>query len=200
MTMTSRRIGRIKIAPLSELESVLVARMRAFDAASLARPRLVESAFVKMGDVTIGNACEALRLLVMDPAIAPAHFASARAPIATASESNARASVFLDRHRRSSEMRRVLPLILRTSMRPRVASPARFTIVREGVSELDDDNLRGALKSARDAVAVDYMGLDDADPRLLFRYEQKVCARGEEGVKVYAEWGWGGAVAVRSAT
>jgi hypothetical protein len=46
------------------------------------------------------------------------------------------------------------------------------TIIRQGPSNgLDDDNLRGNLKSVRDGVA-DWLGVDDADPRIRWQYRQ----------------------------
>jgi hypothetical protein len=51
---------------------------------------------------------------------------------------------------------------------------------------LDDDNLRGVLKSVRDGVA-DRIGLDDGDARIEWRYEQVRCKRGEFGVFVRFE-------------
>ncbi len=52
---------------------------------------------------------------------------------------------------------------------------AEITLLRSKPSGdfLDDDNLRGALKYPRDAVAR-YLKLDDADPRLRFDYAQTI--------------------------
>ncbi len=47
---------------------------------------------------------------------------------------------------------------------------------------LDDDNLTGALKPLRDAIAAT-LGLDDADPRLRWHCLQ-VPTKGQEGVQV----------------
>lgn len=50
--------------------------------------------------------------------------------------------------------------------------PVAVTLTRIAPSNgLDDDNLRGALKSVRDGVA-DAFGLDDRDPRIEWRYWQ----------------------------
>jgi hypothetical protein len=37
---------------------------------------------------------------------------------------------------------------------------------------LDDDNLRGCLKAMRDGVA-DWLGVQDNDPRITWRYDQR---------------------------
>ena len=46
------------------------------------------------------------------------------------------------------------------------------TLTRIAPRELDDDNLRGALKSVRDGVA-DCLGVDDRDKRVAWLYEQR---------------------------
>lgn len=53
--------------------------------------------------------------------------------------------------------------------------PCVVTLTRIGPRLLDDDNLRGALKAVRDGIA-DRLGVDDADPRVEWRYAQR---RGE---------------------
>lgn len=54
--------------------------------------------------------------------------------------------------------------------------PLAITLTRVSPGKLDaHDNLRSALKSVVDAVA-DYFGVDDADPRIEWRYQQ---ARGK---------------------
>lgn len=51
--------------------------------------------------------------------------------------------------------------------------PAVVTLTRIAPKELDDDNLRGALKHCRDQVA-ECMGLpDDRDPRVRWEYGQR---------------------------
>jgi hypothetical protein len=59
--------------------------------------------------------------------------------------------------------------------------PAVVTLTRFYRSlPLDDDNLRGALKSVRDGVA-DYFGVDDGDPRIRWDYAQE---KGSVGIGV----------------
>lgn len=44
---------------------------------------------------------------------------------------------------------------------------------RVGANRMDDDNLQAGFKTLRDATA-SYLGLDDADPRIVWRYAQRV--------------------------
>ncbi len=58
-------------------------------------------------------------------------------------------------------------------------SPLAVTLTRIAPRKLDDDNLAFAFKGIRDEVAA-YFGVDDADPRLTWRYAQergKACVR-----------------------
>ncbi len=120
------------------------------------------------------------------------------APLRTVSESNARGH-WSKRAKRAKEQRGLVALLLRakgTSPRPLTAYsldtegrrvPSRVvTLTRIAPRELDDDNLRGAMKACRDGVA-DWLGVDDRDPRVEWRYEQtkgssyavRVIVRGE---------------------
>ena len=59
--------------------------------------------------------------------------------------------------------------------------PVVITLTRVSPRELDDDNLRPALKSARDGIA-DWLQVDDRDPRVKWEYAQE---RGKpKGVRV----------------
>jgi hypothetical protein len=51
------------------------------------------------------------------------------------------------------------------------ALPCVVTLTREGKGTLDSDNLQGSQKAVRDAVA-DWLGVNDADPRIDWRYAQ----------------------------
>lgn len=46
------------------------------------------------------------------------------------------------------------------------------TLTRTGGKQLDDDNLRSAFKAVRDGVA-DWLGIDDGNERIEWRYEQR---------------------------
>jgi hypothetical protein len=50
--------------------------------------------------------------------------------------------------------------------------PCVVLLVRVSARPLDDDNLRGALKSIRDGVS-DWLGVDDRDPRVTWDYAQE---------------------------
>lgn len=51
--------------------------------------------------------------------------------------------------------------------------PVTVTMTRTGPSNgLDDDNLAGSCKAVRDAVAK-WLGVDDRDPRVFWRYAQR---------------------------
>ena len=50
--------------------------------------------------------------------------------------------------------------------------PVTVKLTRCSPRELDDDNLRSALKNCRDGVA-DWLGIDDRDPRVSWDYGQE---------------------------
>ena len=50
--------------------------------------------------------------------------------------------------------------------------PLTVTLTRVAPRMLDDDNLRGSLKSIRDGIA-DRLGIDDRDPRVKWKYAQR---------------------------
>lgn len=60
----------------------------------------------------------------------------------------------------------------------RVGWPCVVTLTRVAPGLLDDDNLAGGFKAVRDGVA-DALGIDDADPRVTWRYQQRKGPRGE---------------------
>ena len=62
--------------------------------------------------------------------------------------------------------------------------PMVVLLTRLSPMQLDDDNLRGAIKNGRDGIA-EWLGVDDGDTeRVRYQYEQEKCARGEYGVRV----------------
>jgi hypothetical protein len=63
------------------------------------------------------------------------------------------------------------------------ANTFRVTLVRISVGILDDDNLRGACKAARDEVAA-WIGIDDGHHLIRFLYDQKGCRRGRFGLQI----------------
>lgn len=54
---------------------------------------------------------------------------------------------------------------------PVLVCPLIVRMTRLSRGELDDDNLRGALKAIRDGIA-DALGINDRDPRVEWRYAQ----------------------------
>ncbi len=50
--------------------------------------------------------------------------------------------------------------------------PVKVTLTRFAPKSLDDDNLSSAFKATRDEIAHQY-GIDDADARIQFAYDQK---------------------------
>ena len=61
--------------------------------------------------------------------------------------------------------------------------PYEVTLTRVGPRPLDDDNLRGALKSVRDGIA-DAFGMDDRDPRVTWLYGQRKAPSRFSGVEI----------------
>ena len=55
------------------------------------------------------------------------------------------------------------------------------TLIRVSPRRLDDDNLRGAMKAVRDAIAA-WVGIDDGSARYEWRYEQR---KGALGVQIF---------------
>lgn len=178
--------GRPPIRPLSPEERVAVSFMRAYDAFVTGQGA---AGAIRDADPRLLAAETALAQAREVPGVAPRHAREVEAPLFSASESNVRAH-WSAKYRRSKEHRSVLPMVLRTSISVRPpASVVRVTLVRSAPAGLDDDNDKAAMKSARDAVAMDYLGLDDADPRLAFGVEQRRAERYAIGVRL--EWGFG---------
>lgn len=63
--------------------------------------------------------------------------------------------------------------------------PITVTLTRVAPRALDDDNLRGALKSIRDGIA-DCLGVDDRDARVTWRYAQRRGSPREYAVDIEA--------------
>lgn len=95
-------------------------------------------------------------------------------PIKTVSEANRREH-WASRARRVKAQRAAVTLALRcqrVDVRELQAAPhIRVLLVRTG-RRLDDDNLRGAMKAVRDAVAA-WVGIDDGSDRWEWCYDQR---------------------------
>lgn len=98
-------------------------------------------------------------------------------PVRTVSEANGRDHWRVKAKRVKAQRRAAF------AMCPAHPVPCVVRMVRCSAGELDDDNLRGALKAVRDGIA-DKLGVDDRDPRVRWKYGQAKCKRGEFGVWV----------------
>ena len=80
------------------------------------------------------------------------------------------------RHRRIASQRATTMAMLRTSaVRPEL--PCTVRLVRVANRMLDsDDNVPMSMKGPRDAIA-EWLGIDDADPRVCWLYGQQKAAR-----------------------
>ena len=103
-------------------------------------------------------------------------------PLRTVTESNAE-GMWRTKARRAKQHRTVTRLALRRFVPP--APPLVFAFVRIAPGQLDDDNLPSALKHCRDGVQ-DWLGIDDADPRLTWTYAQERGAPGQYGIRLVA--------------
>jgi hypothetical protein len=79
--------------------------------------------------------------------------------------------------KRAAEQRAMVRMVIGSCVRG--LYPCTVTLTRIGPKRLDDDNLAGALKAVRDAVA-DALGCDDADTRVKFLYAQERGATAKE--------------------
>ncbi len=140
----------------------------------------------------VKEAWSAVQRALASDAIRPRHVIDVTIPLATSNEANARSDLFRSRHRRARNARDLVPCVLRAkvSVKPPPA-PARITLTRVAATQLDPRGVHAALKSVEDAVALDYFGIDDSDPRLLFVCEQTKKKGGPPEVRVRIEWGFG---------
>jgi hypothetical protein len=60
--------------------------------------------------------------------------------------------------------------------RAKDAALVRVVLTRQGMQRLDGDNLQSACKAARDGIA-DALGVDDADARVVWEYDQETTGR-----------------------
>jgi hypothetical protein len=63
------------------------------------------------------------------------------------------------------------------------AVPVVVTLTRCSVGQLDDDNAVGAMKAVRDEVAA-WLGIDDRNPLVTWRVEQRKCKRADAGTTI----------------
>jgi hypothetical protein len=105
-------------------------------------------------------------------------------PLQVKSEANTREH-WRTRHRRFAEQAAVVRLLLAQPLRgAKLSGPYLVTFTRRGVRKVDGDNLQGAFKAVRDAVA-GLLGIDDGDERsATWIYCQETCGREDCGVVV----------------
>lgn len=95
-------------------------------------------------------------------------------PLKTVSEANRRDHYHV-KAARVADHRGTTLLVLRGHIRaagPGLRAPYVVTLTRIAKRDLDDDNLRSALKACRDGVA-DALGIDDGDERIVWHYAQR---------------------------
>lgn len=92
-------------------------------------------------------------------------------PVATASEANA-GGKRRDQIARKGAVKAAVRATLALGKPPPLPVVVRLTRVGSGPRPLDGDNLQRALKAVRDVVA-EWLGADDADPRIRWRYKQR---------------------------
>jgi hypothetical protein len=84
--------------------------------------------------------------------------------------------------KRKAEHRNLIAMLFKA--KPVPALPVTVTLTRVSPGKLDEhDNLPSAFKHIVDALAA-WLGLDDSDPRVTWRYAQQKCKRGDFGVIV----------------
>jgi hypothetical protein len=105
-------------------------------------------------------------------------------PVRTRSETNMREH-HMARHRRRKTVRVTVGLVVRGALQGAgVSGPLEVVMTRCAPSNgLDGDNLVSSLKSVRDGVA-DALGIDDRDPRVTWRCEQRRAKRGDWSVEI----------------
>lgn len=176
--------------------------MRArYDASSSAASAAALASCESVDDGTRVAAAEAARYasaLASAPGVSPARrvrvFVNARA----FSESNRHDGLAVGPRRarkKDAEVRVVVALAeaFTAAGHRRPSGAVCVSMTRSDASEVDADNLPGCFKHHVDAAAR-YLGMDDADPRLLLRFSQAPCSkRGAEGVEIVVEWAFGAA-------
>ena len=108
-------------------------------------------------------------------------------PVKVVSEMNMRQHWSL-KARRTSAQRDAVWLACRQKLRAHPL-PAVVTLVRIAPRELDDDNLRGAFKGVRDSVTKCLGLIEDRDPRVAWRYEQRRGKPKVYGIEIRIEEG-----------
>jgi hypothetical protein len=103
-------------------------------------------------------------------------------PIRVASTANLREHWAAKAKRVDAQKRATSTLFPRLKLRTLLV----VRLVRVAPRELDDDNLRSALKSVRDGVAL-RLGIDDRSPLVVWDYAQEKGKPGQHAVRITVE-------------
>jgi hypothetical protein len=105
-------------------------------------------------------------------------------PIRTVSEANRR-DHWAVRAKRTKQARQTVGLVMAGSLsfHGRPDFPLVVTLTRIAPRDLDSDNLAISQKGVRDGVA-DALGIDDRDPLVAWRYDQRRGKRGQYAVEI----------------
>jgi hypothetical protein len=104
-----------------------------------------------------------------------------RIPLRTVSVLNRR-DHWAVRAKRTKAEREMFAWALLLEAKP--ALPVVVKLTREAMRSLDSDNLAASFKAGRDQIA-EWLGIDDADPRVEWKYQQ----RKAKGFHVVIEFG-----------
>lgn len=106
-------------------------------------------------------------------------------PIRTRSEANMREH-WATKAKRVKAQRSAMMLMLRRQNVRALEFPICVTLERIAPRQLDTDNLVGAVKAVRDSIA-EFVGMNDADPRIQWFYAQRKGKPREYAVEVRIE-------------
>lgn len=104
---------------------------------------------------------------------------SATLPLRLVNALNAREH-WAGKARRAKRERGITAAVLRARFGAPPPPPLVITLTRSGPRQMDSDNLAASAKHVRDGIA-DWLGVDDGDPALVWRYAQE---RGPYGVRI----------------
>jgi crossover junction endodeoxyribonuclease RusA len=111
------------------------------------------------------------------------HELRAEVPVRTVSELNAREH-WARRHKRRAQQRQTVGLVVVGMLAGSKPLPCVVVLTRLAPSKgLDGDNLVSSMKAIRDGVA-DALGVDDADPRVTWQYDQRRSPKGRWSVEI----------------
>lgn len=107
-------------------------------------------------------------------------------PLRVVSEANQREH-YMAKHRRKKEQQATVWAEWQLR-RWRVGLPCLVRLTRVGPKALDSDNLAGAFKHVRDAIAA-MIGVDDGSPLIRFEYAQEAIGRRDYAIRIEIQQG-----------